>query len=229
MNISIPSSSRPAYDYLPFKRISLPTVGWAVAIGVALVLPASYVIHYGLPLPAASAIQLATKTKLMSSTPLWLLAMKSLVIYPVLEECIYRGMILQVLRRYLPLWAALVPPTLLFGITHLGSSPTNAVFAGLVGLAFTWLAVRSGSLLTSMLCHSAVNLFVVFLLPLIVRLFGAQATAASPDFLTHPLPLALLAGSVAVLVAGTWKLRAEFRRPTALRPTSISAPLTAVA
>lgn len=229
MNTSIPSSLRPAYSYLPFKRVPLATAGWAVALGMAFVLPVSYAIHYLLSLPAASAIQLATKAKLLAATPLWLLALKCLFIYPVLEECIYRGVILQLLRRYLPLWAALLPPTLLFGVTHLGSSPANAVFAAFVGLYFAGLAIRTGSLLTAILCHSAINLFVVFLLPLAVSLLGAQDAAAAPDFLTHPLPLVLLAVSVAVLATGTWRLRAGFRGPVAPVCPAASVPTTAAA
>lgn len=213
MHTSIPN--RPALPYLPFRRISLPTAGWAVALGMALVLPASYAIHHLLPLPGASAIQVAAKAKLLAATPMWLLALKSLLIYPVLEECIYRGVILQMLRRYLPLWAALLPPTVLFGVTHLGSSPANAVFAALAGLYFAWLAIRSGSLLTAILCHSAVNLFVVFLLPFAVRLLGPRDATAAPITLAHPLLLALLAVSFAVLVAGTRKLRSGFRHPAA--------------
>ena len=228
MNISIPSSHRPTHPYLPFKRVSLPAAAWAIAVGMALVLPVSYAIHYVLPLPAASAVQLATKAKLLAATPLWLLALKSLLIYPVLEECIYRGVILQLLRRHLPLWIALLLPTLLFGVSHLGSSPANAVFATLVGLCFAWLAIRTGSLVPAILCHSAVNLFVVFVLPLGVNLLGLRVSAATPDFLTHPLPLALLAGSIALLVTGTRRLRAEFRRPAMAAPPADSVP-TAVA
>jgi membrane protease YdiL (CAAX protease family) len=227
VNTSLPSS-HPTLPYLPFKRVSLTTAGWAVGIGMALVLPASYAIHYLLPLPAASAIQVATKAKLLAATPLWLLALKSLLLYPVLEECFYRGVILQMLRRYLPLWAALLPPTLLFGVTHLGSSPTNAVFAAIAGLCFAWFAIRSGSLLTAILCHSAVNLFVVFLLPFAVSLLGAREAGAAPLTLAHPLPLALLAVSVPVLVAGTRKLRAALPSPAAPVSTAAPVPVPAV-
>lgn len=224
MSLSIPASPRPAYSYLPFQRVSFPTAAWAVALGMALVLPVTYAIHYLLPLPAASTFQLTTNAKLLAATPLWLLALKSLFIYPFLEECFYRGVILQLLRRYLPLWAALLPPTLLFGVTHLGSSPSNAVFAALVGLAFAWLAVRSRSLVPAILCHSAINLFVVFLLPLAVRLLGTRETA--PD-LTHPLALTLLVVSIAVMLAGVRKLSAGFPRPAA--PVSLTGSLPTAA
>ena len=226
MNTSI-STPRPAYPYLPFRRMSLPTAVWAVVLGMAFVLPASYAIHYLLPLPPASALQLATKAKLAAATPVWLLALKALLIYPLLEECIYRGVIFQLLRRYLPLWAALLPPTLLFGLTHLGRSPANAVFAALVGLGLSWLAVRSRSLLPGILCHSAINLFVVFLLPITVNLAGVRAAATTPGFLTHPLPLTLLVVSLVVLVAAARKLSAGFRLPAAPVPAACSVALAA--
>lgn len=188
---------------------------------MALVLPFNYLIHF-LPLPKASALQVETTRHLMLSSSLGLIALKSLLIYPVIEECVYRGIMLQMLRRYLPLWAALLPPTLLFGVTHLGYSPQNAVFAGLCGLHFAWLSIRSGSLLTSILCHSAVNLFAVFLLPLAL---GRSAAAADPRFLFHPPALVLLAASLAVLAAGMRELRGAFVR--AAPPLGVATPAAA--
>jgi len=209
VNTSIPPV--PTLPYLPFRRISLRTAAWAVATGMALVLPASYLIHF-LPLPAATVVQAETTHKLMTTSPLWLIGLKSLLVYPLLEECIYRGIMLQMLRRSLPLWAALLPPTLLFGVTHLGYSPQNAVFAGIAGLYLAWLSIRSGSLLTSIACHSAINLFVVFLLPLVA---SRLAITADPRMLFSAPLLCLFVVSLAVLTMGIRRLRNTFGRPGA--------------
>jgi hypothetical protein len=68
---------------------------------------------------------------------------------------------------------------------------------------------------------------VVFLLPFAVSLLGAREAGAAPLTLAHPLPLALLAVSIPLLVAGTQKLRAAF--PTPAAPGSTAAPVAIAA
>lgn len=176
---------------------------------MALVVPLLGLIQL-LPLPAASAASVAAKAARLAHPPaIWLLALKSLVLYPLVEECVYRGIILQLLRRYLPLWIALVPPTLIFGLSHWGSSPQNAAFALLVGLYLAWLAVRHRSLLPAMVGHAGINLFVVFILP---RL---QEPAAVGNF-SRPMTLGLFALSLVVVGLGVRSLRGESGRSAPL-------------
>jgi len=189
--------------------VSGSTLLWSILTGMALVVPVSGLIQL-LPLPMPNPASVAANAARIAHIPSWVLALKAVVLFPLLEECIYRGVILQLLRRYLPLWIALVPPTLIFGVTHLGFSPQNALFALLVGLYFAWLAIRGRSLLPSILCHAGINCFVVFLLP---RLAGANDGGEPMSFL-QPVPLALLLVSVTVLAIGVRQLRGEFGRAT---------------
>lgn len=195
------------YRYLPFSRVSFRVIAWAVLTGLAIALPVIYLTHL-LPLPQtdphAATIRLA-------NLPSWMLVLQAVVIYPFFEECIYRGLILQLLRRYLSLWLAVSVPTIFFAVTHLGFSVQNAIFAGVVGLYFAWLAIRSGSLLPSIFCHAAINLFVVFVLRAI---FPGSADATAAD-LHQPLALALLSGSLVVFVLGARYLTREFSQQPA--------------
>ena len=195
---------------LPFAAISARTALWSAVTGVALTLPTLYIINL-LAVPPNPG-QAAAAAARISGIPLGMLALKAVIFMPFLEECLYRGAILQLLRRRLPLWIALLPPTFLFGITHLGFSAQNAVFAALAGLYFSWLAIRTGSLLASIICHGAVNLFVVFILRPLVSDPGAN-----PSMLYQPLPLLMLAASVALLFLGVRQLQAE-SRPLAVIP-----------
>ena len=188
--------------------MSRPIVFWSVLTGMALVVPVCCVIQL-LPLPTVSPQAAAAAAERFAHVPLWALALKAVIVFPVLEECVYRGVILQLLRRYLPLWAALVPPTLIFGLTHWGFSPQNAVFALLVGLYFAWLMIGSRSLFPSILCHAAINLFVVF----VMRLVFGVGPGTNPRLFLEPVPLLLLACSLVVLTIGIRRLRGEFRGP----------------
>ena len=100
------------------------------------------------------------------------------MIFPLLEEFFYRGVILQILRRYTPLWFAVLFSAAFFGITHLGQGIATALNALLLGCLFAWLLVASGSLYPSILCHSAFNFSWLFLI--------APGFGVTEKMLQHP-------------------------------------------
>lgn len=72
------------------------------------------------------------------------------VIPPIVEELLFRGMILQSLRRYGDGFAV-VASAILFGLYH--GNFIQMVFAFIAGLAMALVVVRTGSLWTSVLIH----------------------------------------------------------------------------
>jgi membrane protease YdiL (CAAX protease family) len=141
------------------------------------------------------------------------------LIYPLIEEVFYRGILFSLFRRYVPMWLAVSVPTAIFALTHVGAGPANVGFALLVGLYFSWLVVRSGSLLVNVLCHGAINLFVLFVMNPIWSVHHVDTPA---DFL-GPLPLTMLAGSLALFVYGVRILRAEFNQRASIRDEQTTA------
>jgi membrane protease YdiL (CAAX protease family) len=201
-----PPSAR--VPHLPHAAISPGIAGGCLLTGLAIALPAIYFVAL-LPLAAFDSASLdalaAQRTTEIFLRP-GLIAVKALIAAPLLEEIVYRGLILQLLRRYTSPWLALLVANALFAITHVGSGVGNVVFAFVVGLFLSWLVIRSRSLYASMLCHSAINLCVVFALKPIFLAHGLSAS----DAMTHPLPLVLLAGSLGLLAAGIRMLRSAF-------------------
>ncbi len=80
------------------------------------------------------------------------------VITPVLEEVVFRGILLQALRQYGDGFAVLVSAAL-FALMHL--SITALPFAFLAGLCIGYFVVRTGSLISGIIIHIANNLLVV--------------------------------------------------------------------
>lgn len=175
--------------------------------GVAVALPVIYLTHL-LPLPQPDGRAAAAAARRIAEVQPWKLILPALIAYPLLEECFYRGLILQLLRRYAPLWLAVLIPALLFGVTHLGFSLQNAIFAVVVGIYFSWLTIGSRSLFPAILCHAAVNASVVFVLRPVL---GGSGDANLMAF-ARPLPLVLLGGSLALFTIGAKTLAVEFRR-----------------
>ena len=78
----------------------------------------------------------------------------------------------------------------------------------MIGVYFAWLAVQSGSLYPSILCHASVNCSYHFVF---IPVFLANGIT-TPDTMMRPLPLLLLAGSLLVFVIGALILHGEFKQ-----------------
>jgi membrane protease YdiL (CAAX protease family) len=77
---------------------------------------------------------------------------------PVLEEFVFRGFLLNALRRYTPAWVAIAISAILFGAFHMQQGNNGVIVplaAGgvVLGIVYYW----SGSLTASMLTHAFFN------------------------------------------------------------------------
>jgi membrane protease YdiL (CAAX protease family) len=194
------------YCYLPHAPISLRTAVWATLTGVALAMPVSALITL-LPLPGPDADMVRVNASRIAPLYVqpWWIALHALVIAPLWEEGVYRGLMLQMLRRYVPTWLAVAIPTFIFAGTHFSFSYHNVIFAAVVGLGFTRLALSSRSLYPAMLCHAGVNLAALFILRPIFDAAGLNHAGAWHE----PLTVLLLVSSLALLIAGIRALAEE--------------------
>lgn len=82
-----------------------------------------------------------------------------LIAAPVVEEILFRGVLLAALTRRFAVWPAITISAAAFAFTHL--TDPNAIYAVpalfVLGLLFGWLAVRSRDLSGAILCHMGVN------------------------------------------------------------------------
>jgi membrane protease YdiL (CAAX protease family) len=163
MNPSISSAGivykpgRPSHDapFFPHRAVSTRTAVWSLLLGVALVCPA-------ILLMALFPITLKThQSTLKSISQPGFVILTSIIIGPLLEEVIYRGLFLQLARRYTTAWKAIILSSAIFAVTHFmkGAGVTLLGFA--MGCLFAWMVVRSGSLYPGFLCHAGFNLAAV--------------------------------------------------------------------
>jgi membrane protease YdiL (CAAX protease family) len=155
---------RRAAPFVPFHRISRRTAVWITFLAVGLITPLSVgigLLHLPDTTSATAAMPGRWAGYLTHPGMLWL---KAVLIVPLVEEVFYRGLLLQLLRRYTPTWCAVAITTAFFGATHIGSGSGTAANACVLGAIFAWLVIRTGSLVSSLLCHATINftwLFVV--------------------------------------------------------------------
>ncbi len=149
--------------FVPVRPIPVRTAIWSFLLGVALVAPVMIIVGF-IPVPTTDADASRPLRFLNYMLHPGGLFLKAVILAPLWEEIFYRGLILQLARRYVPAWAAMAISSLIFALPHASMGFGTAVLALLLGTALGWLVVRSGSLLASMLCHAAINLCWLFVL-----------------------------------------------------------------
>jgi membrane protease YdiL (CAAX protease family) len=149
-----------------------------------------------------------------------------IVIAPVTEELICRGLILRgLLARFSPSRAIIVSASL-FALLHL--NPWQIPTALGIGLVFGWVCYRTGSLLLCVLGHALFNSISLLApgFPFVIRGFNTTPAAGSVDF----QPWWLNFAAVALLAGGIlWFRRCTPAIAGAGRPVPPVVPTTAEA
>ena len=139
-------------DVFPLRAVALPgLVGTMLgAVGALAVGEAIYAV----------SISILPEPELFSSELVWRgdrlgAAFALLIVAPVTEEMLFRGLILRgFIRNYGPR-AAIIGTAVLFAIAHISPWQYAPIF--LVGVLNAWLVIRTGSLLPAILAHMMYN------------------------------------------------------------------------
>ena len=82
------------------------------------------------------------------------------IIAPFFEEVLFRGLVYGQLRAVMRPWAAILLTAIFFGIAH--AVLFQSIFAVVMGILLGIIYYKTGSIITSAICHSAFNLSVIF-------------------------------------------------------------------
>lgn len=120
------------------------------------------------------------------------------LVSPVTEEIIFRGLVYNRMRRYMPCAVAVVVSGVLFGVYH--GNPVQGLYGGCMGILMAYLYERTHSFFTPCLFHAAANLTVyvsvqnaalqgvLFTVPVCIALFvisGVGIMLVEVTFRTH--------------------------------------------
>ena len=82
--------------------------------------------------------------------------MIAVIAAPVVEEILFRGIVLRSIRKFSPVWASILISSVLFGVYHLNI--VQAAYATFMGIAAGILYEKKRNLLFPILVHFANNL-----------------------------------------------------------------------
>jgi uncharacterized protein len=148
------------------------------------------------------------------------------VVAPVTEELLFRGIVLRGLLSWHRPATAVSVTALLFALVHL--NPWQFISAFFLGLVFGWIYLRTGSIALCILAHAVNNGLNVLLSSLPLEIPGFTGT---PDFTKAVFqPWWLDLGGVLILLAGiTMFRRATLADSSPAQPAAVSTPVENVA
>jgi membrane protease YdiL (CAAX protease family) len=141
-------------DWLPW----LLGVGF-VFVGRIAVGFLAYVLSDGSALTQANNVRLPSATL----AEVVVLAVPLVIVAPVAEELMFRGLILRTFMRRMPFWPAAVLSTFLFGLAHtyevatVAGAATLAATVGVLGIVNCYLVRITGRLAPGMMLHATGN------------------------------------------------------------------------
>jgi membrane protease YdiL (CAAX protease family) len=174
-------------------------------------------------IPVPEALKEAMRTVVGSTGPFTFLYF--VIAAPILEELIFRGIMLDgLLKRHTPFTAILVS-SILFGLAHL--NPWQFVTGFVLGCFFGWVYYRSGSVAACMLMHMSANFsgYVTRLL-LAAHLLGDDAAGIGNSSGGASLRAMAVNGALLVVFIGSviW-LRRDFNNHRELVAGAVSEPV----
>lgn len=144
------------FPLLPYREVTaadgflsvLGTVGVCILTSVVVSMLMSLLARFGLPMPELPSMLENT------TTSFWLNIVVMAVLPALLEETLFRGCVLRVLRPYGD-WFAIAVSAVLFGLMH--GNIIQIPFALIVGIALGWLYVSTDNIWLPIAVHFANN------------------------------------------------------------------------
>jgi membrane protease YdiL (CAAX protease family) len=205
------SANRPqAAPFLPMKRVSLRSIIGSLLLAVGLAFPAFLIIAL-FPVTAGAQTR-AVEFLNLSLTALFL----HVFLGPLIEEVVYRGLFLQIGRRYLSTWTAVGLSSVVFALTHLMRGPATVLISFSMSLLISWVFIRSRSLMPGYVLHATFNYAALFVVGPMLHFIDKQLAVAPGS----RIPLGELVSvwgigiSIALVGGAIGLLRREFKRDT---------------
>ena len=148
------------FRYTGTNDLGLAFLTWLGIMATALVVYVALMPIIGSPFEALrQVLAIGTDAKRLQGKPLlaWCIAIpRGCLLVPAFEELMFRGLLLDWLRKRLSNWKAIVVSAVLFAVMHVYA--IIMPYAFLSGLFLGWLRLRTGSAVNTMFVHVLNNL-----------------------------------------------------------------------
>lgn len=150
------------YQPKPEKKNTFSTIlfGAFFILGCGAVVSIIQNLVFDMLVPVDDVIWQQTE-QILGSMSFWMQIVTTVILAPIVEELMLRGMVMNRLESVCPQWVAVVVSAVVFGALHLNI--TQGVFAAAAGLAFGVVYIKTRSLWLCIIAHAANNLWATLL------------------------------------------------------------------
>lgn len=159
-----------------------------------------FLVQQIVPVPPELEALLRDLLRISGTTDLVFTVAVVVVLAPLLEEALFRGVILHGLARRRGPWSATLWTAAFFAVFHF-YNPWQIVPTFFLGLLLAWVVLTTRSLWSSIVLHSAFNALSLAVFAISMR---QSPPDAPPALVVGGVVLFLLAGSVALLAGLAW-------------------------
>lgn len=138
---------------LPPKKSILPTFGLGISAQFTTLYAMGIILQL---LPEKWIESFNQNNEIASNANQVVYFFVAVILAPIFEEIMCRGLILNSLRKAMPKWAAIVLSSLIFGVMH--GNAVQIIYATALGVLLGWIYTKTDSILIPMICHFAFNL-----------------------------------------------------------------------
>lgn|GEM_PF-827483 len=202
-------TDEPLRETLALRAVPFQSVLLALLAGAALQFPLAElanVVQLVAPLPEAQLLRQQQLLDARSPLVAFTAFVSFVVVAPITEELLFRGVILRGVRVAHGALIGLLMSSALFALSHLGAI-SAIVYALVAGLVLGAVALRTGSTLVSIALHAGVNAVPVLLPSRLVHIPGFNALAPDGTASAHLSPALVITS--ALVAAGALALLAR--------------------
>lgn len=175
--------SEEKYPFMVYVMSALMAIGLRMLVAV-------YYYFSGSVAVLRESIEKAAEFSPSLNTPAALLIalFGTVVMAPIFEEVLFRGIVMRELLNIMRPWAAILLQGIIFGVAH--GVLFQSFFAGMVGVALGIIYYKTGDIKTAMVCHGMFNYSVVItgavsapVTAVVFTVFGVLLTALSMTYI----------------------------------------------
>ena len=129
---------------------------------IAAVLGAVFVIFFvngmlGVLVPQDQLENFSQASSVLYAYPLWQAILANMLLVPILEEVVFRGLLFSRLQKVMPNIVVALITSVVFGLVH--GQIVWMLFAFVVGLVLSFVRIKTGSILPTILMHVLINTY----------------------------------------------------------------------
>ncbi len=148
------------FSEIRLVKMPIPSCLLMVFFGAVLNIATIFVLAL-IPFPESWLSQYGEMSSVITDSAMWLQVLTSVIVAPILEEIVFRGLVHSTLKEGMPMFAAMLISAWVFGLVHVAI--IWMIYAAVFGFLLVWVYEKYKSLLACICLHFGFNLCGVLL------------------------------------------------------------------